>query len=74
MMLGVHETDIELLREAALAIASFPQPIDESADELERALPIRTMLGVQSASDQLAAALQARDWLERLADDLSATS
>lgn len=70
MMLQLHETDVEVLREAAEAISSFPQPIDESTDELERARPIREMLGVRSASEDLEASLRARDWLERLANDL----
>lgn len=74
MMLQLHETDVEVLREAAEAIASFPQPIDESADELERARPIREMLGVRSASEDLEASLRARDWLERLANDLDSAS
>lgn len=38
----------------------------------ERAEPIRQMLGVTSAEDQLVAALQAREWLQRLAGDLEA--
>jgi hypothetical protein len=48
----------------------MPQPPLESAEETERALPIRKMLGVQSAEDQLAAALLAREWLTRLAEEL----
>jgi hypothetical protein len=74
MMLRLYETDVEVLREAAQAISSFPQPIDESADELERARPIREMLGVRSASEDLEASLRARDWLERLAHDLDSAS
>ena len=39
-------------------------------DADERALPLRTTLGVQSAEDQLSAALLGREWLTRLADEL----
>lgn len=35
MMQQLQEIDVEVLREAAEAISSFPQPIDVSADELE---------------------------------------
>ena len=57
-------------REAAAAITQMPQPPLETAEETERALPLRAMLGVQSAEDQLAAALLGREWLVRLADEL----
>ncbi len=71
MMVGVHEIDPELLREAAAAVSAFPQPLDESPEEIERARPIREMLGVRSASEELEAVLRAREWLQRLADDLA---
>jgi len=57
-------------REAADAITRMPQPPLESAEETERALPMRTMLGVQSVEDQLEAALLGREWLTRLAEEL----
>jgi len=57
-------------RDAATAITRMPQPPLESAEETERALPMRRTLGVQSAEDQLAAALLGREWLTRLADEL----
>jgi hypothetical protein len=57
-------------REAAAAITRMPQPPLESAEETERALPMRTVRGVPSAEDQLAAALLGREWLSRLADQL----
>lgn len=60
----------EVFLEAAAAITRMPQPPLESAEETERALPMRTMLGVQSAEDQLSAALLGREWLMRLADEL----
>ena len=58
-----------VFRAAAVAITEMPQPPLESADETERARPMRQMLGVQSAEDKLAAALRAREWLLRLADE-----
>ena len=67
----VGATDAEVVRDAAESVARQPQPLEESAEETERARPIREMLGVTSAEDQLSAALTAREWLERLAADLS---
>ena len=61
---------VQVFREAADAITRMPQPPLESAEETERALPLRTTLGVQSAEDQLSAALLGREWLTRLADEL----
>ncbi len=58
-----------VFRAAAAAITQMPQPPLESADATERARPMREMLGVQSAEDKLAAALRAREWLLRLADE-----
>jgi len=60
----------KVFRAAAEAITNMPQPPLESAEETERARPMRTMLGVQSAEDQLSAALRGREWLLRLADEL----
>ena len=60
----------EVFRRAAAAVTAMPQPPLESAEETERARPMRTMLGVQSAEDQLSAALKGREWLVRLADEL----
>ncbi len=59
-----------VFRAAAAAIAELPQPPLESAEETERARPMREVLGVQSAEDQLTAALKGREWLVRLADEL----
>lgn len=53
--------------EAAAAIASFPQPIVESAEKTERMRPIREQLGAQSADEQLVAAIDGRELLEELA-------
>lgn len=61
---------VAVVRAAAQAVGGMPQPISESAAETERARPIREMLGVQSADEQLVAALRARECLERLANDL----
>ncbi len=60
----------EVFRQAADAITQMPQPPLETAEETEQALAMRTTLGVQSAEDQLAAALLGREWLTRLADEL----
>ena len=65
---GVHRAGA--FREAAAAITQMPQPPLETAEETERALPLRAMLGVQSAEDQLSAALLGRELLVRLADEL----
>ncbi len=59
-----------VFRSAAAAITAMPQPPLESAEETERARPMRQMLGVQSVEDQLTAALRGREWLLRLADEL----
>ncbi len=59
-----------VFRAAAAAITEMPQPPLESAEETERARPMRTMLGVPSAEDRLSAALKGREWLLRLADKL----
>ncbi len=61
-----------VFRAAAAAITAMPLPPVESAEETERARPLRTMLGVQSVEDQITAALLGREWLLRLADDLEA--
>jgi hypothetical protein len=62
-----------VFREAAAAITQMPQPPLETAEETERALPIRKMRGIQSAEDRLAAALLGREWLTRLAEELEGT-
>jgi hypothetical protein len=59
-----------MFREAADAITRMPQPPLESAEETERALPMRMMRGEMSVEDQLAAALLGREWLTRLAEEL----
>ncbi len=61
---------VRVLREAADAITSFPQPPDDSAERLERGRPIRQMLGVPEPTEYLAASMRAREWVERLATDL----
>ena len=64
-------SDPGLLREAAGAgIAALPLPLDEDPEEEERRLAIRRMLGEEhprTASDDLAATIEGRLWLERLA-------
>lgn len=61
---------VAVFREAAALITRMPQPPLETAEETERALPMRKRRGIQSAEDQLAAALLGREWLMRLADEL----
>ena len=61
------------IRDAATAMSSMPQPLEETAEQTERARPIREMLGVTSAAEELAAALRAREWLEQLAGEASST-
>ncbi len=70
MLQQVGPADAEIVREAAACIGQMPQPLNESAEEVERARPIREMLGVTSAEEQLTAALTGREWLEHLAADL----
>src|SRR6266567_1076285 len=62
---------VSVIREAAYSIASFPQPLDEPAERLERGRRIRAMLGLPEPTDALASTLRAREWLERLADELN---
>ena len=64
--LGVY--DPAFLRAAAEVIRRGPQPIDETPEEIEQARPVREMLGVRSAEDDLSAMLTAREVLESLAD------
>jgi hypothetical protein len=59
-----------VLREAAAAISSFPQPPDEPAERPKRGRPIREMLGLPEPSEELEAVLRSREWLDRLADEL----
>lgn len=69
--LRVDDVDlVPVLREAAVAIQTFPQPPDESAERLERGRLIREMLGLPEPAEELAATLRAREWLQRLANDL----
>ena len=60
----------QVFRGAAAAITSMPLPPIETAEETERARPMRRMLGVQDVEDQLAAALKGREWLLCLAQEL----
>lgn len=59
-----------VFREAANGITNLPQPPLESAEETERSRAARQASGIPSAEDQLAAALLAREWLTRLAEEL----
>lgn len=69
-MLELGVADPSILRDAADEIPRFPQPIDESPEEIARRQPVRKMVGVPSADQELTDALVAREWLQQLADDL----
>ena len=72
-MLRLRISDFEapsVLRAAAASISDLPQPLMETAEETERRRPVRQMLGLQSADEQLAAMLRARQLLEQMADRL----
>ena len=58
-----------ILRAAADAIKSFPQPLDETPEEIERTKPIRDLMGVPSAEQELLHSMAARELLERMAAD-----
>jgi hypothetical protein len=64
-------TDVGVVREAAARISWLLQPLDRPVQEIEHVQSIREMLGVTSDAELLTAAMTAREWLERLADDLS---
>lgn len=68
MQMGHHHAQV--YRDAAAAITAMPQPPMESAEETEKAREMRTTLGIQSAEQQLSAALVGREWLTQLADQL----
>ncbi|MGH8524965.1 MAG: hypothetical protein ACREXY_12365 [Gammaproteobacteria bacterium] len=71
MRLKLDQRDlVPVLRAAVTAIAQFPQPIDHPPERLARGEHIRRALGLPEPSDELAASLRAREWIERLADDL----
>lgn len=67
-----NPADVGVVRDAAAAVGTFPQPVDEPAYEIERSQHFRQLLGVPSAAEQLAAQLRAREWLEQLAVALDA--
>lgn len=56
----VRAPDVGVVREAAVMVGRFPQPLDESPEEIERAAPMRELLGVPSAAQELADQLKAR--------------
>ena len=60
----------QVFRGAADAITRMPLPPVESAEETERARPMRQVLGVPDVEGQLAAALTSREWLLKLAEEL----
>ncbi len=66
----VGALDLQLVRDAVKAVGKLPQPIEETADETERLRPINERFAVPSAEENLLAALQGREWLEKVADGL----
>jgi hypothetical protein len=70
-LVQLGEANALMLRLAAAAVTSLPEPLDETPEEIESARHIREMMGVRSAEEDLAAVLRAREWLERLATELS---
>lgn len=70
--LGVAD-DPRAFRSAAACVRSGPHPLQESAEETERARPIREMLGVPSAEDDLLAEMTAAETLEEIAAAIDAT-
>jgi hypothetical protein len=67
LLLKLGVTDPEVLDAAAEAVAALPQPVDETPEERERHAAARELLGVPSAEEELAASLQAREWLQHVA-------
>lgn len=67
---ALGERDPGLVVNAAAAVRSMPQPLDETVADPERAEQIRQMLGLASAHDQLEAMLAAREALEDVAREL----
>ena len=69
-MAHLGETDISLLREAADAVERLPPPPREPAEKAENAGAVREDRDGEGDEEQRAAALKAREWLQRLADYL----
>jgi hypothetical protein len=64
------EANASMVRLAASAVTSIPEPLDEAPEKIEHARALRELMGVRTADDDLAAMLCARERLERLAIDL----
>jgi hypothetical protein len=64
------QANASMVRLAASAVTSLPEPLDEAPEEIEHARAVRELMGVRGADDDLAAMLCARERLERLATDL----
>jgi hypothetical protein len=61
----IDEADlVSVIRDAAAAVASLPQPVDEPAERLERGRPIRELLGLPEPSTEIVRTLRARELLE----------
>ena len=64
-----HVSGPDILQAAAHAVQRFPQPLDATPEEVERAEPCRDLSGVLTVEQQLLDALAARELLQRLADE-----
>lgn len=74
-LMALRVTDpAAILYDAAVQIGASPQPLGEPADKFDRAQRIRDLLGLKSPAEQLGAMLKAREWVQRLADDLATRS
>ena len=59
-----------IVRDAVVAVGRLPQPPEETPEETERLRSINERFGVPSAEENLLAALQGREWLEHIAEEL----
>jgi len=66
----VGALDPQLVRDAVEAVGQLPQPVEETTEETERLRPINERFGVPPAEANLLAALQGREWLEKVAAGL----
>ncbi|MDQ2726421.1 MAG: hypothetical protein M3Y91_00795 [Actinomycetota bacterium] len=66
----VGALDPLVVRDAVVAVGHLPQPFEETPEETERRRLINDRFGVPPAEEHLLAALQGREWLERVAEEL----
>jgi hypothetical protein len=68
VMRDVGEDDPAILRDAAEEVTRQPMPPSNPLHQQEKREQVEKMLGLTSVSDQLAAALRAREWLQKWAE------